>query len=288
MTATIKTTNLQHGSASSANIVLASDGTSDVVGSFQRGHIAGLALSYSNTTTFGIAVGSATASDGTTSMTLSSAYTKTTGSWAVGTGNGALDTGSVTTSTWYHVYLIKRSDTGVVDVLLSTSATAPTMPSNYDLKRRIGAIKTDGSSQIINFTQVEDTFYWAAAVLDINNTAPTADTTTAGTLSVPTGVKLRPLIRGFSVPNLGNGALIIRSPDMPDESPIVSTTGSSPWSAKPGADMDTSGNTSRENHIARFSDLYTNTSAQIYYREKIGNCVQIVTYGWVDSRGRFE
>ena len=47
-------------------------------------------------------------------LSLASAYTKTTSAWGVGTGNGSLDTGSIANSTWYHVYLIKRVDTGVV------------------------------------------------------------------------------------------------------------------------------------------------------------------------------
>jgi hypothetical protein len=47
----------------------------------------------------------------------------------------------------------------VVDVLFSASFTAPTMPTDYDLKRLIGAIKTDSpSSNIIRFKQVGDHF----------------------------------------------------------------------------------------------------------------------------------
>ena len=49
-------------------------------------------------------------------MLLASAYTKTTGSWAVGSGNGGLDTGTITNSTWYHVFLMQRPDTEVVDI----------------------------------------------------------------------------------------------------------------------------------------------------------------------------
>ena len=59
--------------------------------------------------------------------------------WAVGTAQGGLDTGAIADAT-YHVWLIKRADTGVVDALFSTSTTAPTMPANYTHKRRIGSI----------------------------------------------------------------------------------------------------------------------------------------------------
>jgi hypothetical protein len=71
-------------------------------------------------------------------MTLAAAINKTTAAWAVGGGNGALDTGAIAANTWYNVHLIKRADTGFTDVLLSTSATAPKLPTNYTLFRRIG------------------------------------------------------------------------------------------------------------------------------------------------------
>ena len=80
------------------------------------------------------------------------AFAKTTGTWTLGTGNGCLDTGTVAASTWYSVFVIERIDTAVVDVLCSTSATAPTMPTNYTRKRRIGSILTDANTAINYFT----------------------------------------------------------------------------------------------------------------------------------------
>ena len=58
-----------------------------------------------------------------------------------------MDTGSVANNTWYHVHLIKRPVTGVVDVLFSLSATAPTLPTSYTIFRRIGSMRTDGSAR---------------------------------------------------------------------------------------------------------------------------------------------
>jgi len=274
MTATIKTTNLQHASSGSANIVLGSDGTSDVVGNFQRGHIAGLTLSYSNTTTFGVAVGSATASDGTTSMTLSSAYTKTTGSWAVGTGNGGLDTGSVTTSTWYHVYLIKRSDTGVVDILISTSATSPTMPTNYDLKRRIGAIKTDGSSQIIDFTQVGDEFLWDVQVEDVD-TSSLSTTAQLYTLSVPTGVTVWAIIDSTTQSATVDCHTYLSSPDVSDQS-------ASAGDARIHMVIQSANHSDAGMFMIR-----TDTSARVRaVSTHASTTFRIGTHGWRDRRGR--
>lgn len=108
--------------------------------------------------------------------------------WAVGTNQGGLDTGSIAASTLYAVWLIKRSDTGVVDVLFSTSFTSPTMPTNYDLKRLIGAIKTDGTSDIIRFLQTGDEFVYLGDSAtrppeDINDNTITNGVWETGTLS---------------------------------------------------------------------------------------------------------
>jgi hypothetical protein len=84
-----------------------------------------------------IAAGAARDAADSEDMTLASALVKqTNAAWAVGTNAGGLDTGSLSANTQYYVWLIKRTDTGVVDVLFSTSNSSPTMPTNYDKKRR--------------------------------------------------------------------------------------------------------------------------------------------------------
>lgn len=106
-----------------------------------------------------IAAGSARDTTNIDTLVLAAAITKRLdASWAVGTGNGGLDTGSIDASKAYAVWLIKRSDTGVVDALLSLSGTAPTMPAGYDLKRRVGWITTDSSANIFRFKQRGDRF----------------------------------------------------------------------------------------------------------------------------------
>lgn len=83
----------------------------------------------------------------TDNMILATAITKRLdAAWAVGDGSGGLDTGTRASNTWYWLHLIKRSDTGVVDLLFSASPTAPTMPTNYDIRRLIGAVKSNSSN----------------------------------------------------------------------------------------------------------------------------------------------
>lgn len=64
-------------------------------------------------------------------------------SWAVGTNQGCLDTGSVANAIYY-IWEIQRSDTGVTDILVSLSNTAPLMPTNYDRKALIGKMARTG------------------------------------------------------------------------------------------------------------------------------------------------
>jgi Major tropism determinant N-terminal domain len=65
---------------------------------YLRGYLAGLTLSNNSNTAFNISDGVANADDNSLLMK-TFGFTKTTGSWAVGNNNGALDTGSVAAST---------------------------------------------------------------------------------------------------------------------------------------------------------------------------------------------
>ena len=70
-------------------------------------------------------------------------------------GVNGLDTGSEAADTLYAKHVIGDS-TGVnmPASLLSISATAPTLPSGYDVFRRVSWIFNDSSSDFINFIQV--------------------------------------------------------------------------------------------------------------------------------------
>jgi hypothetical protein len=241
-----------------------------------RSYIGGLNMSAAgSSSTFSIPAGVAADTTNATMMSLNSAYTKTTGAWAVGSGNGSLDVGTINNTTWYFPYLIQRSDTRVVDLLTSlapnssstvtisianpaviswaahglqvgapvvfsttgslptgitagttyyvisaglnsttqfeistsqggsavittgsqsgtqTATSNPALPASYTNFRRIGALKTDGSSNWLGFTQFGDWFVWTTAIQDYTNQALTGsnavDTLTIP--SVPTGIQ---------------------------------------------------------------------------------------------------
>lgn len=157
-------------------------------------YIGGLITSYNATdpdADVDIAPGSCRDDGDAANLRLISSLTKQLdAAWAVGTNQGGLDTGSIAPTTLYAIWLIKRSDTGVVDALFSTSFTSPTMPTDYDLKRLIGAVKTDATSDIIRFFQSGDDFVYLGDATtvppeDVNDNTITDLTWEQGTLSVP-------------------------------------------------------------------------------------------------------
>lgn len=241
--------------------------------SYLQNYLAGLVLSAAGATgTFGVAAGEATDSTNARVMLLASAYTKTTASWVVGSGNGGLDTGAIANATWYHVFLITRIDTGVVDVLFSLSPTSPTLPANYTLFRRIGAMKSDGAAHWLAFTQTGATFIWATPVTDVNTAGTAARVST--TLSVPTGVVVTALFRAGQ--NIGGGAsaaIIFTSLQEADQVPVFGTI----------CDMANVQNTYTGGSFERV----TNTSAQIGVRSaNTVAAVTVSTFGWKDLRGQ--
>lgn len=68
-------------------------------------------------------------------------------------GANGLDTGSEGSSRWYYVWVIRKSSDGTTACLLSESSSAPTMPSGYDQKALISAVRNDASSDFIAFIQ---------------------------------------------------------------------------------------------------------------------------------------
>lgn len=240
-------------------------------------YISGLTLSTAgSSSTMSIAAGVANDTTNVTLMRLASAISKTTASWAVGTGNGGLDTGAIANATWYHFYLIERVDTAVVDVIFSTSASSPTLPANYTLFRRIGSGLTDGSAHWILFTQVGDTFIWSVAVANLTNVSTNANSArTSFALTVPTGLtSISGLMRATMTAGAGGAVVLsIQSLLESDQSAAGGTV----------ADVNCATNGAGAGSFERI----VNSSAQIAWRTSAtGGNINLATYGWKDPRGR--
>lgn len=243
-----------------------------------RGYLVGPILSTAgSSTTFSVAAGQATDSTNLFNIILSSAISKTTGSWAAGTGAGALDTGSTTNTTWYHAFLIKNPSNGFVDVLTSLSPTAPTLPTGYTLFRRLGGMKTNGSGQWTPFIQDGDRFTWLSAPADVNATNPGTSAVTRA-LSTPLGVRCEAIIYViFSAvaPTDNPSAILITDLSITDVAPSASY-----------ATLMVYPNTANSVVPHR---VFTNTSSQVRTRLQISSTnsiLIIITNGWIDDRGR--
>lgn len=260
---------IQYSSALSAFQLLLSVAPAIPTGPFLQGYLYGLTLANNASDAVNdidISTGAA-GSDGATPvlMTLAGALTKRLdAAWTVGTNQGWLDTGSVADGT-YHAYLIQRSDTGVVDSLASLSPTSPTMPANYDRKRRIGSIIRKAST-ILGFVQDGDYFVLKVMVNDIGAAAPGTSAATR-TLTVPLGIRMRVIGTAYTT-TIDN--VLISDLSIPDQ--VVSSGAFSTATSGQGGG---------------YFDVFTNTASQVRSRNAVGNGVlNINTRGWVDTRGR--
>lgn len=68
-------------------------------------------------------------------------------------GAGGLDTGAEAANTIYYLWAIRKSADGTNNILVSTSSSAPTMPSGYDQKALVSCVGNNNSSNFIKFHQ---------------------------------------------------------------------------------------------------------------------------------------
>ncbi|MFZ9354578.1 MAG: hypothetical protein ACO25L_07175, partial [Candidatus Nanopelagicales bacterium] len=73
---------------------------------------------------------------------------QSSGSWTAGTNQNGLDTGARANSTWYQVFIIKKTSDGTSDILFSTSRTSPSLPTGYTQVAWLGAMRTNSSGNI--------------------------------------------------------------------------------------------------------------------------------------------
>lgn len=171
-----------------------------------------------------ITAGEAVDSTGVRLLQRTSSITKQLdAAWAVGTAAGGLDTGAIGNSDYY-IWLICRIDTFVVDVLFSLSSTAPTMPTNYTLKRLIGWFKRVGATIV-----VFKTYELEGGGLELGWTTPTVDVSsvsvssasTAFAIKVPLNLSTLADLR-FRMDDIGGSDVIIQCPDETNAAPSSS------------------------------------------------------------------
>jgi len=217
-----------------------------------------------------VSIGGATADDGTVFMNLGTALSKFLGPFVPGNLSGCMDAGSVpAANTWYHVFLITRTDLGLADFLVSTSPTSPAMPGVYGKKRRIGSFKTDASANIIPFVQNGDDFIWTAPVADNSNVA----LGTVGqlfTVSAPKGIKVKATLRATAL-GAANGTIAVTSPD-------ETNAGALPQMPVYAAPL----------YSAAQFEIFTNINSQVFAKASVtmANGFSLSASGWKDNRGK--
>lgn len=248
-----------------------------------RAYLAGLTLSNGTDTVndINVAAGSATDSTNAATLTLATGLTKQLdAAWAVGTNQGMRDAGAIADGTW-HLFLITRLDTGVVDVLASLSPTAPTLPASYTLFRRIGSIIR--STTILAFTQDGDYVRLTASIKHYaaNNPGTSAITMTTG---APTGIAVQALLTVAVQQSTTDLAIVGIVSDLAatDEAPSATAAPLASFAAtrSGGAGSPTG---------AWSGVIRTNTSAQARIRLSASDANTVLssaTLGWYDTRGR--
>jgi hypothetical protein len=162
----------------------------------------------------------------------------------------------------------------VTDILFSLSASAPTMPTNYDARRLIGSILTNASSQFVPFDQLGEEFIWRDPVADVA-VSNLSTASVSYTLTVPTGLAVTALIFGGGFNASANVAVYVRSLTQTDtapsntfytfKNPVANSQAGSQFAAA----------------------VVTNTSAQIAARASAASTsLNILTRGFIHPRGR--
>lgn len=193
-------------------------------------------------------------------------------SFAAGDSNGGMQTGlNAAVSTNYSVWVIRDTVNNVTDVMYSTSATAPTLPGTFNVKRRIAWVRTlPFSTDIVQFIQFGDQMFIGSGSSSADMSVSVTNTNMVLVIPSPPNVvaELRCYGSGaggwyLQIESLMTFAVSAASPD------LASLAGTS---TVPSA--------------GRFN-IPTTESSQIIARSGAVTCnLKLSVRGWTDSRGR--
>lgn len=201
-----------------------------------------------------------------------------------GSGANGLDTGSLAADTWYAVYVIYNPTTVTTAGLISTSATAPTLPAGYTFKARIGWIRTDSSADKypLGFTQKgKEVRYKVESGTNVAS-ARSMITGASGTLnSSLTAVAVSSFVPTTAARIMG--AIYQKSPGNLTIGVQASPNSTATDAGGAGVFLRQSINTTFANQQVQFDFMLESTN--IYYAAAAGggSSVGMVAFGWVDN-----
>ncbi len=258
---------------------ITSTGTLYVDASYFTAFLSGMILSNDATTpTSVIDISSGGATDDTNNYSMKlGTFTKSLagGTFTAGSGNRCLaPTETLTANTWYYVFVIANTTNSLVDILCSHSITAPVLPVGYSIKRWIGEIATDGSSNIRAFTTLDGHLYrWKVATYQ---TSSVGTSQTLVTLDLPPGINIEPRCR-VSMSNASLASVLITDPYVTDAAPSTAT----PFTSAPGWDQIDVTLTNGVFNSNCPSGILTNLSGQVAaHASAASTTVNFITKGW--------
>jgi hypothetical protein len=211
--------------------------------------------------------------------------------WGSGTGAGGRPSGvSLSADKWYYVFAIFATD-GDVDFGFDDDISATNLLADSNVAtagfdqgyRRIGSVMTDGSSNIKQFYQLGDEFWWAYdEMADAEHTVTnTGANGTAVTLdNIPDGLQVR-VYMGVVATGIGNSNVlgVVNGDDTVTALPPGAGSNIQ-W----GASQHNSG--SNESAIAEVSAI-CNTSNQVKFYASVTTAdIDITVLGYIDPRGQ--
>ena len=252
-------------------------------GAYAPGTLAGFGMANNATDAtndIDVAAGRCRATGDLGNIVLTGALTKQLDAvWAPGSNAGMRASGAAIADGTYHVFAIKRPDTGVVDVAADTSVVGANIAANtnaaYTLMRRIGSILRE-AGVIAGFVQQGDYFRRKAMALSVSVTNP-GTAALIGTLHVPVGINVLAQVHGWSQAGGVATEMLISDLAANDELPNTTTI------------IGNVGTANINSSVIGQLLIRTNTLAQVRHRNYGSDASvipKIMTVGWFDRRGR--
>lgn len=214
--------------AGSVDQLLASDGVRPVWGNpVPQGYRLGFGIAKGAVAPYDVSISDGVMKDSAGQRTIrrdsggGSLTKKLNATWVAGHDQGGRPAAvSLAASTWYHVFVIFNSSTGVVDGGFDTSPTAANLiaASGYTHYRRVGSVRTNsGPTDVVPWFQTGNWFWWSSPALDYSNTFFGSGTTTPAIL-VPPDVLSGALLTAGMI-STGDALLYVSSLDQADLAP---------------------------------------------------------------------
>lgn len=192
--------------------------------------------------------------------------------WAVGDAAGGLFSGSIAASTTYHCFLIVKDSDLTVDAGFDTDLGAANIPTGYTAYRRIGSIYTDGTPDIVPFTQYGDFFELVTPAADLSSATGSIGGTTLP-VSIPDGGLSSLFVdANMRLLDTGNAGAWFRSTNVVNQTP-----------SEVNSELRVSSGSNRSVMNKR---IPVTAGALIQYRNGTftAGTIDLLTNGWIDPR----